>query len=196
MWAPDYAEVGELKSYLRIEDDVDDAQVASALTAASRSVDQHCRRQFGATEAPELRHYVALRRRAHGSSPLLVVPIDDLMSVDDLIVDVDGVEVVPASYWPLNATQNGKPWTRLTLPAGVSCDGGPVAITATWGWAEVPDTIKAAALLQAARVFKRQDAPFGVAGSPELGSELRLLAKVDPDVAVMLAGYTRRGGVG
>lgn len=53
----------------------------------------------------------------------------------------------------------------------------------------VPDSIKLACLLQASRFFIRREAPFGIAGSPEAGSELRLLAKVDPDVEVILGPY-------
>jgi hypothetical protein len=53
----------------------------------------------------------------------------------------------------------------------------------------VPASVKLAALLQATRLFKRKEAPFGVAGSLELGSELRLLAKLDPDVEMLLGGY-------
>lgn len=53
----------------------------------------------------------------------------------------------------------------------------------------VPPTITAACLLQASRFWKRRDAPFGIAGSPVLGNEMRLLAKLDPDVEVMLWNY-------
>jgi hypothetical protein len=56
----------------------------------------------------------------------------------------------------------------------------------------VPPTIKLATQLQASRWLKRRDAPFGIAGSPELGSELRLLAKLDPDVEVLLDGHGER----
>jgi hypothetical protein len=46
-------------------------------------------------------------------------------------------------------------------------------------------------LLQASRLDFRRVAPAGVAGSPETGSEVRLLARVDPDVAVSLKDYIR-----
>jgi hypothetical protein len=46
-------------------------------------------------------------------------------------------------------------------------------------------------MLQASRFYARRDSPYGVAGSPDLGSEVRLLSKVDPDVAVSLADYVR-----
>lgn len=60
--------------------------------------------------------------------------------------------------------------------------------------AEVPDVIQMATLLQAARFFKRKGAPFGIAGSPEMGSELRLLSRLDPDVELMLFGQRRIWG--
>jgi len=39
-WAPDYITSAQLKAYLRIDDTVDDAQIALAVTAASRAVDR------------------------------------------------------------------------------------------------------------------------------------------------------------
>jgi hypothetical protein len=53
----------------------------------------------------------------------------------------------------------------------------------------IPDAVKAACLIQASRFFTRRYAPFGVAGSPDSGSEIRLLAKVDADVAVILGPF-------
>lgn len=187
MWEPDYATVDELKAYVSIPDDdtVDDAELAGKITAASRSIDQHTRRQFGQVEAIELREY-PIRRNG-----LMVV--DDLTDATGLLVEVDGTSVVPLYLNPRNALQRGMPYTRIFLPSGSS---GVAQVTALWGWVAVPATIKEAALLQASRLFKRRDAPFGVAGSPDLGSEIRLLAKVDPDVAVMLERYVRRASVG
>jgi hypothetical protein len=51
--------------------------------------------------------------------------------------------------------------------------------------------VHTATLLQGGRLYTRRSALFGIAGSPESGSEMRLLSKVDPDVAVMLRGYRR-----
>lgn len=50
----------------------------------------------------------------------------------------------------------------------------------------VPAPVKYACMLQASRWFKRKDAPFGISGSPEMQGEMRLLAKLDPDVEVLL----------
>lgn len=190
MWEPSYATVGELKAYVSIPDDdtVDDTELSGKIAAASRSIDHHTRRQFGQVDAGEQRDYPIVCRGV-----FKVLLIDDLMDTTGLVVEVAGAAVVPTYFHPANAAQKGMPYTRIFLPVDSS---GVAQVTALWGWSAVPETIKEATLLQASRLFKRRDAPFGVAGSPELGSEMRLLAKVDPDVAVMLRKYVRRGAVG
>lgn len=193
MWEPSYATVPELKAYVSIPDDdtVDDAELSGKIAAASRSIDQHCRRQFGKVDALEPRSFTASTR--YGGA---LVVIDDLMDTTGMAITADGSAVVASRLWPSNAPAVGKPYTRLWLPTGTPCTIDGIEVTALWGWSAVPQTIKEATLLQASRLFKRRDAPFGVAGSPDLGSEMRLLAKVDPDVAVMLRKYVRRGAVG
>jgi hypothetical protein len=44
-----------------------------------------------------------------------------------------------------------------------------VKITATWGWKAVPQNIGTAALMLAVDLFKVKDAPWGIAGSSDLG---------------------------
>lgn len=198
-WAPDYVTAGELKSYLRIDagDTADDVQAALAVTAASRAVDKTCSfgfpRQFGQVAAPEARFYTA---RYDVSRCRWVVQIDDLQDATGLTVTTSAGTVDLFVKQPVNAAATGKPWTRLVvdpeaavIPKGTENE---VTVTAKYGWSTVPVTIKQATLLQASRLFKRRDAPFGVAGSPEAGSEIRLLARVDPDVAVTLRPYVRQ----
>jgi hypothetical protein len=48
--------------------------------------------------------------------------------------------------------------------------------------------------MQASRLLSRRDAPFGIAGSPEMGSEMRLLAKLDPDVDLLVQPYVLKIG--
>ena len=67
-----------------------------------------------------------------------------------------------------------------------------LAITGLWGWPAVPTSVKVATLLQASRFAIRRDSPYGIAGSPSEGSELRLLAAVDPDVKVAIGKKYRR----
>lgn len=197
MWAPDYITTAELKAALRIDDNADDAELAAYITAASRSIDQHCNRQFGVVAAPEQRWYTARPNFRRG---LWVVDVDDLMSTIGLTVLVDTTAVTKYTLEPRNAAAEGKPWTRLVFAtdAEKQPDGsaGQVAATAPWGWTAFPVAVKQAAKLQGSRFAARRDSPYGIAGSPSQGSELRLLARVDPDVAVSLAGLVRPRKVG
>lgn len=187
-WAPDYAEASDLTAYTRIPDESDDAQIALALSTSSRAVDRYCGRQFGLVAAPEVRYYKALFDRNRRK---WTVQIDDLMTTTGLLLD--GEPVVSPVLLPRNAAAKGRPWTELVLDTEPA-DVDEVAVTARWGWTTVPVSVKYATLQQAARFLKRRDAPFGVAGSPDAGSEIRLLAKVDPDVAVALNPFVRWWG--
>jgi hypothetical protein len=201
-WQPDYAEAADLKAYVRIPDDVDDAQLALAISTASRAIDLHTGRQFGQVAAPEARYYTP---RWDKDDRRWTVTIDDLMTVTGLEVmaDLDDSggyteEIDAYALKPVNAQPKGRPWTSfmvLRSSTVLPCaDKDSVEVTARWGWSAVPATIKQACLLQASRILKRRDAPFGVVGSPDSGGEVRLLAKVDPDVAVSLSPYIRWWG--
>jgi len=198
-WRPPYASTAELKSYLRIGDADDDPELDFAIEAASRAIDNHTNRQFGKAAAAEERFYTAHRV---GSRGRWVIMIDDLMSVAGLVLevqDVDGVALGVIDLYdlePRNAAPEGRPWTAVMVrPTSAAHPTGrqdEVAITAAaWGWTAVPTVVKQACLLQASRVFARRDSPYGIAGSPDQGSELRLLAKLDPDVAVSLRSVVR-----
>ncbi|GAA2855362.1 hypothetical protein GCM10010472_10820 [Pseudonocardia halophobica] len=213
-WNPDYCTVGELCDYLRVGDTADDGQIALAISAASRAVDNTCRRQFGIDDVAKPRVYTA-RVDEHGRH---VVDVDDTMYVPGdgtyppsyppffpstgtvpIVVAADfagdggfATTITSWSWGPSNAPMSGRPWTQLVSRQALPLRPDAVRITSRWGWTEFPEAIRQATLMQAARFHARRDAPFGVAGSPETGSELRLLAKVDPDVAVLLQPFTRK----
>jgi hypothetical protein len=199
-WAPSYASLTDFKSFARIPDEDDDAELTLALEGASRAIDGFTYRQFGVEGSAVARYYAAhfdVERRRY------VVLIDDLMTTTSLVVksDTAGDGTFATTLTintdfrlaPPNAAADVRPWTVLVAAPGVhlSCHERSVEIAAKWGWTAVPDVIEQATMLQALRIFKRRDAPFGVAGSPELGSELRLLARLDPDVQVLVSPYRR-----
>lgn len=194
VWAPDYLTLVQLKGALRIDpaDVTDDAELAPVITAASRAIDDHCHRQFG-NVAAQARVYVAEYDYARG---VWVIPIDDLQTIAGLVVMVDGVAVTGYVLEPRNAVLEGKAWTALRLTDVTSIDDREVTITAPWGWTAFPVPVIQAAKLQATRFSARRDSPYGIAGSPDQGSEMRLLARVDPDVAVSLRGLVRPRRVG
>lgn len=192
-WKPDYITSAELKTELKITDSTDDAWIALVVTAASRAVDRHTRRQFGLLAAP-LETLCPVTYRGERGRWVAIIP--DLMTTVGLVIDAAGVAVADGYLLePSDAALNGKPWERLALPYGSVYtwpDGErTVAVTGLWGWSAVPPTVKTATLLQAQRFYVRRDSPYGVAGSPDMGNEMRLLSKVDPDVGVMLTDYVR-----
>lgn len=198
-WKPDYVTLAAAKAYLRIVDTVDDVQLAVWVTAASRAIDRKCNRQFGQLAAPAARVY---RQPAFWdpASGMWMVEIDDVQDVTGMTVNGVAYASAGATLMPDNAPADGVPWQRLafTDQPTLSYPGAPAALTvvARWGWAAQPAQVTGAALLQLARWNARRDSPFGVAGSPDQGNELRLLARLDPDVATSLAGLSRRRKVG
>jgi hypothetical protein len=189
-WEPDYIDTEDLADFLRVTDSVDDLQLAQAVTSASRAIDGACNRQFGVVDAVEERLYTAFPDYDRGR---WVIVVDDLQTTDDLVILVDGEELTDYRMDPPNAVAKGKAWTRIVVgkdsdvvPTGEECE---VAATGLWGWSlGYPGAVIGATLLQASRWANRRDSPFGVVGSPDNGSELRLLAKLDPDVHVGLVG--------
>lgn len=185
VWAPDYVTTSDVKAYLRITDTDDDAQIALYATTASRAVDSFCKRQFGKVDEAESRTFEGVWDRRLGT---YVYAIDDLSSSTGLtILDDNDDAVTDYELRPLNAPAKGKPYTELRTAA---C--GPLSLeTDAWGWAVVPTPVKTGSLLQAARLAARRSSPYGIAGSPSEGSEIRLTAALDPDLRVALRGYRR-----
>ena len=198
-WAPDYVSAADLAAYLRdpLADDLTEYGVWA--TAASRAIDKRCNRQFGQLAAPAARVY----RRPPVYDPttaLWLLEIDDVQDMTGMLVNGVAFASSGAVLLPANAPSDSQPWQRIgfTTEPTWSYPGAPViyTITARWGWAAVPSQVVAAVKLQANRWNKRRDSPYGIAGSPDQGSEMRLLAKLDPDVSTTLAGLSRRRRVG
>lgn len=205
-WKPDYIEVEDLAEYVNITDPVlidADPFLAPAVAAASRAVDGTTNRQFGLCAEPEARYYTPRwdRKRCRW-----VIEIDDLMTETGLLVKADLTDsgvydqaITAFSLEPRNAVKEGKPWTHLVVRPSSAVqpvsDQDSVEVFARYGWTTFPDAVVQASLMQGSRFYERRKAPFGTAGSPESGSEIRLLAKLDPDVAVILGSdYIRWWG--
>lgn len=202
-WAPPYVTADSLKAALGITSAAHNDEIDLAIAAASRAIDRFTGRQFGKDDLPTTRYFPARLRPPTATGP---VEVDDLASLEDLVVGLDASgdgtfsttlasEATSNGYrlGPFNAEIGGEPWTEV-YPLGVRWPARPrvLRMTATFGWPEVPDLVKQATFTEAMRLFKRKDAPFGVAGSPEIGSEIRLLARLDPDVEFLLSGLRRR----
>lgn len=198
-WKPDYLTTAEAKAFLRITDAVDDVEIALWVTAASRAIDKRCNRQFGQLAAPAARTY----RRVPYYDPatgLWVMEIDDLQDATGFTVNAVAYASSGAVLLPDNAPADGVPWTRLgfNVQPFAPSPGMPQTnvLVGRWGWSAVPSQVPAAGRLQVARWNARRDSPYGIAGSPDAGSEMRLYSKLDPDVATTLTGLCRRRQVG
>lgn len=200
VWQPDYTDVPTVRSYIRGGLDADsDAFIAAWITATSRNVDDFCGRQFGNTGTVQARVYDAVFD-AHLTQ--YIYEIDDVQNVTGMTVaTASGSALASYTLWPRNNPAKGQPYTQLrtgTNVAGFFGGGfpappnpGTLTISAIWGWTTVPTAAAIGVQLQAARLAKRRDSPFGVAGSPTEGSELRLLAQLDPDFRTTLKPFQR-----
>jgi hypothetical protein len=193
-----YATLTELKTFVGIADAADDATLTLALDAASAQVDQFCDRTFAQDADVTTRDYMVTN-----PGRLEVDPISTLTGL--VVATDDNGDGTFETTWPagdyrlepINAAAAGVPWDRIVtlgsrwFPKHNYRPG--VRITARFGWpgGAAPAPVKNATLIQASRLWKRKDAPFGVAGSVEFGSEIRLLAKLDPDVESLLRPYRR-----
>jgi hypothetical protein len=183
-WAPDYVTSAELKGYAKIPDNADDAFIALWITTVSRNVDEFCGRQFGQTAA-ESRYYTPVYDRHERA---WFAEVDDVQDVTGMTVaDENGTVVTDYVLLPRNAAVKGRPYERLKLTA---CTG-EIGVNVKWGWGAVPSAVKEGVFLQGNRLKARRVSPFGIAGSPTEGSEIRLLAQLDPDFRTSLKPLVR-----
>lgn len=192
-WAPDYVTSTELKDYIGIEDNLDDARVALWVTTVSRNVDDHTGRQFGQVASAEDRYYPTVYDRHELA---WFAEIDDLQDTTGLtFADENGTAVAAQTttvdgyqLWPRNAAAKGRPYERVKLKGW---SGGELTAHALWGWTAVPSAVKVGIFLQGKRLAKRVDSPFGISGSPQEQGEIRLLAQLDPDFRTSLKPLVR-----
>jgi hypothetical protein len=188
-----YASLSEVKASARITDSVDDALLELAVESASRLVDSYTQRYF----------YNA------GTATRLFVPQDNYITeIDDLITlttlqtsdgDNFGTTWATKDYQlePLNGTVDGLTGHPATRVRAVDdflfnvLDGeATVRITGVWGWSAVPIAVKQATVIQAARIFKRNDSPLGIAGFGDMGA-VRVGVQLDPDVKHLIDPYRK-----
>jgi hypothetical protein len=198
-----YATLAELKAFVGIPtaDTQDDTALQLALDASTTQVEGFCDRVFTADSSPVVRWYEV--------DDTGQVEVDPISTTTGLVVATDdNGDGVAETTWTLNTDYRlepinaalatpVEPWTRLValgtrwFPRLQYRPG--VSVTARFGWpgGTVPQAVKLASLIQASRLFKRKDAPFGVAGSIEFGSEMRLLNEVDRDAQNLLRPFRR-----
>lgn len=190
--ANEYATLDELKAFRRITDDVDDTELQTRLTRASRAIDKRCGRRFYADVSASARTYpVAGRLVQRRNGEVLIV--DDISSLTDLAITRDGgqsVSLTGLSYGPDNALARGRAIETILI-SNSWWGWGDVSVTARWGWPSVPESISEATLLLANRRWFRKDSPEGIAGQGTDGP-IRL-SRFDPDVEDLVSDFVISG---
>lgn len=182
-----------------------DPNVLWCIEAAADAVEKACGRTFRAVTAPEQRtfqaEYFRGRTYSHGRT---LVDIDDLMTTEDLVIEVDGTAVTDYVLLPRNASQKNRPWTQVEIrqcvPGWFPVWGdyvrphhGWVRITARWGWTEVPSAIRTATAITAARLYDRRQNVAGALVDKQVDDiELKwAVSSIDPDVETLVAPYRK-----
>jgi hypothetical protein len=178
---------------------LDGSLIDKAINASSRAIDRYCDRRFWKDASVTTRVYTA-------DDPNTVY-VDDISSTTGLVLATDprldaswsttwttadyrleprNVDVVAAgdqgaafAWYRIVAIKN------LTFPTDMFRD--TVRVTARFGWSAVPDQVNTACVLKAVSLFRRKDAPFGVAGFGDFGP-IRITRR-DPDVLDLLAPF-------
>lgn len=196
MAAPTYCTTGDVRAQLGDDSSkLNDALLQAAVNATSRAIDKACGRRFWQDQTPVSRVYITDGSRT--------VEIDDVATTagftvaTDLANDGTYSTVWAPSDWllgPLNADADGDAFAWYTL-AAVGLQYFPdvywpaLKVTAQWGWSAIPDDIHQAAVIKATSLFRRKDAPFGVAGFGDFG--VVRIGRYDPDVMDLLRPYRK-----
>jgi hypothetical protein len=183
-----YATLAQVKSALRITDQVDDSLLEMAIESASRAIDQYTNRNF---------YNAGSAVRYYAPSNSLNVLIDDLISISKLESMNDDEQVYDTTWAsddyqlePLNGIADGfaQPYTNIRAIGDYvyqTLEGeATVKVTGVWGWSATPIQVTQATVIQSSRIFKRLDSPLGII-SGELGS-MRVGSRLDPDVAQLV----------
>lgn len=191
-----YVTLAGLKTYLKIDDSVEDSLLEQIIESASRSIDRIANRRFYLDANASARTY-----RPVGNMRVIV---DDIGTTSGLILktDPDSAGVYQTTFTlntdyivePTNALAKGRPITYLTVVGSTALSlpvnyWPQVEVTARWGWPTVPDDIEQATYILSADLYKRKDSIGGVLGLSELGA-IRM-SPLGRDIAAMVRAYRR-----
>lgn len=198
----------DLKDWLKINDAVDDTRITVAVAAANSAVVNYCGRSFDKTDVgSETSRLFNVNPQTFSTWPLYrTIEVDDFWDVTNLVIKTDdGDNGTFSTTWTASDYQveplNGRdgplsvPYYRITSIGGKTFPvwnrRPALKVTAAWGWAAIPDDVRTATLIKAARLYKRKDSPEGVLGGWADQGVVRVTQREDPDAAVLLRPYVR-----
>jgi hypothetical protein len=196
---PAYVELEQLKSTLELTGQTyADDDIILGINAASRAVDAATGQRFYLdADASQIRYYTPTSFRR--------LEIDPLAVLTTLAIDRGNTGTFTEGWTqgtdfvldPLNAAADFVPFERIIvralsgrwLPAGYDQS---VKLTGQFGWTILPEAVKAATSILAAKLLRRvREAPFGiVTAGIDQGVAMRI-ARTDPDVYSLIAPYSR-----
>jgi hypothetical protein len=192
-----YATLAELKAALRVTDSIDDSLLELAIESASREIDGYTERVFYSTSAT----------RIYAPHNIYLVETDDIVSVTSIKTSTDGLTfdttLASTDYQlePLNGIAGGisTPFTQIRAvgdylwpaysPQTIFHLEASVQVVGVFGFSAIPTAIRQATIILAMRIFKRLDAPLGIAGFGDMG-QMRV-GRQDPDVEALVAPFRK-----
>jgi hypothetical protein len=192
-----YCTLQDVKSALRLTDNVDDGLIEKAIESASRRIDGYTGRFFYKTSSTSINIYpineYLLRMPQDLSNDTITIKIDTTANGTYATTLTQGVDYI---LEPTNAVVRGYPYVHArmvggqTFPLYVTPSFPTVQVTAQWGWNAVPADVSQACVLLAMRQFARLNAALGVVGFADMALQVRA---VDPDVRDLLNQYVLFG---
>lgn len=189
----DYLTLAELKGALRIPTGTgNDAELARAISSASRQIDEYCSDQFYLSDAYE---------KTFHAEWLDELFVGSFATDEDVIIEfLDDSGALQAALnsgdWQADPTDRdpSRPFNTINLMSGLIFPGAwrvnpnryhytyhnnyyfqnsrrsRVRITAQWGWPEVPPQVVQACQIMAVANFKSKDMTGTAAGTPTVSS--------------------------
>ena len=172
---------------------VDDVTYTLAASAAEDAVTNFCGRSFTIAGASTARSIIP-----HMSSTLLL--IYDCVSVATVVEAGSSLAATSYQLEPINGLdQDGTvtPYTRIRklyqVPWFNRYDEATIVVTAAWGWATVPTSVKMATLIIGKDILKQRDVNSGVAGFSDFGA---VRVRTNPIAKELLQSYVRGDSMG
>lgn len=172
-----YCALAEVRDWVAFGDSADDAELSAALASAGRAIDTYCGQTFEPDGTTSARLFfascstsvdLAARRSVIGTSTGLVVKTDDndngtfettWSASDYYSLPLSGVGADGRTGWPITAIVSTG--TRSFPVGGVRPQ---VQITANWGWASTPDSVKLACRMLTVAWHQRRATVAGQGG--------------------------------
>jgi len=195
-----YLSRADLKLALAIgtADSVDNEIIDDIANAVSRMIDDYTGQFFY-----QITGGTAFYTSADGA----FVPTDPFTSITQLASDNDGNGTF-SQIWttadyilaPYNAALFSQPYRGIQTSPNSNL-GFPYIprgcrLIGNLGWSSVPDAVHQAAIIQGTAVYEARKAPFGIVGSTEQGTVLRMSNRLHPEAQLLLDPYRLHLGMG